>query len=660
MANASTQGQRQGISSIVSIAVLFLSIAAAMFLPGLVIPLGGLALVASLVISWLLLVVPRRAALAAAEEAGHATAMANACNEEVLDILKKSRDHQEELAGHVLDTIKLAAIASDKNIEMQGSVEAFQDDFLLGRKAVGSINELVQRFDGQVAQLALASQQSAAASEEMAASIERMSSESGARYEEIKDLASLSRDGQAEMRSSIDIIKRVVSSIDTLNSFISTINDIAGRTSLLAMNAAIQAAHAGEAGRGFAVVAGEVRKLAASSSDSAQAISGRLADLIASIKKAEATSQASAEIFATVEDRVQRATDSFLEIKNGTSELALAGREIRDAISSLNEVSAQIKGASGEASGEVRSLDSRFSHLESATHSIAETMEIVTSNFNDVNFNALTIAQSDVEQLRLSGAALVASGVPPLEASSLSTILKLQHRAWVARINAAIHGKVKVDASKAGDHASCELGVWLAGPAKKEVGDLPELAELATRHRAMHERAARIITDLSAGKSGSIDSENRKLGEDTDLVIDLIGKVFRQRRGGFMSWRREYEVGNGTIDAQHQRLVALINKLAEAMDSGLGRDALGGILAELINYTATHFKDEEAIFSATGYPDTRAHRGQHEDLVKQVLKLRDDFQSGASVLSAGTLAFLKDWLNGHILGTDQGYVKYLK
>ena len=288
--------------------------------------MAGLGLVAALVLGALLLAGRRGSIAADVSTKGSGSSTRDA---EVLTLLRKSKDHQEELAGQVLGTIRLAGQITEILAESMGSVDSFKKEFGEGSSSLQSMRGLVDRFETQVAQLTQVSQQSAAASEEMAASIERMSSESGARYEEIKDLASLSHDGQTEMLMSLDIIKKVVASVDSLNGFIASINDIADRTALLAMNAAIQAAHAGEAGRGFAVVAGEVRKLAASSSESAQAISSRLADLIKNIKKAEETSVNSASIFATFEERVRHATDSFLEIRNGTGELALAGREIR-------------------------------------------------------------------------------------------------------------------------------------------------------------------------------------------------------------------------------------------------------------------------------------------------------------------------------------------
>ncbi|MEI6875802.1 MAG: methyl-accepting chemotaxis protein, partial [Spirochaetota bacterium] len=449
-------------------ALLLLCLIAILFFPALSFVAGILGLVSAiLVLISAGLGVRRTAASERAEGKASAAAVKVAnTRSAVIDLLMKSRIHQEELASEIMGTIRLAAGISQRLLSGKKNVESFDDDFGAAGFAVVNIRELVERFNAQVTLLAQSSEQAAAASEEMAASIERMSKESGDRYEEVKDLADMSRMGQDEMKTSLSVIRQVSSSVDALNSFIGTINDIAERTALLAMNAAIQAAHAGEAGRGFAVVAGEVRKLAASSAESAGAISSRLAALITTIKKAEETSVNSSQIFSIVEEKVQRATDSFFEIRNGTDELALAGREIRDAVASLKGISVGIKDASEEVSESVRGLDDRIGHLKEVSSDIVGNLGTAQDEASRINLSALATSQSDVAQLKIGDAVLARSsegrGVEE-SGTALLTIQKLQHVDWIARVRAVLDGKLQIETASIPDHHSCELGLWMEG-----------------------------------------------------------------------------------------------------------------------------------------------------------------------------------------------------
>jgi len=123
-----------------------------------------------------------------------------------------------------------------------------------------------------------------------------------------------------------------------------------------------------------------------------------------------------------------------------------------------------------------------------------------------------------------------------------------------------------------------------------------------------------------------------------------------------MEWNDRMSVGVTQFDAEHKKLISLINDLFDAVQAGRGRDALGGILDGLITYTKTHFANEEANMQKLGYPDLSIHRKEHEALTQQVLEVQRKYHSGATaMLSMEVLTFLKNWLIKHIQGTDKLY-----
>ena len=120
----------------------------------------------------------------------------------------------------------------------------------------------------------------------------------------------------------------------------------------------------------------------------------------------------------------------------------------------------------------------------------------------------------------------------------------------------------------------------------------------------------------------------------------------------YISWTDDLSVGNAFIDKDHRRLIEFVNELHDAMAQGKGKDVLGHILANLIKYTAEHFKREEDEMDRIKYSHSIAHKTEHKKLVHDVLELQKKFADGKTLLTMGVSKFLKDWLVNHIMKTD--------
>ena len=127
-----------------------------------------------------------------------------------------------------------------------------------------------------------------------------------------------------------------------------------------------------------------------------------------------------------------------------------------------------------------------------------------------------------------------------------------------------------------------------------------------------------------------------------------------------MTWNDRMSVGVRVLDDDHKKLVAMVNELYDGISAGKGQQALGGVLDKLISYTVVHFRREEDFFAKTGYPDSKAHMTEHENLTRQVLKVQENYRKGVtSSLSLEVMNFLKTWLISHIQGSDKKYGPHL-
>jgi hemerythrin len=120
-------------------------------------------------------------------------------------------------------------------------------------------------------------------------------------------------------------------------------------------------------------------------------------------------------------------------------------------------------------------------------------------------------------------------------------------------------------------------------------------------------------------------------------------------------WNNDLSVNVAEIDAQHRRLITLINQLNDAMKQGKGKDVLGKTIGDLFAYAGTHFANEERYFDRFSYPQTAAHKAKHQAFVKKVSEFKEGYDAGKLTLTLEIMTFLKDWLKGHIQGDDKKY-----
>lgn len=126
----------------------------------------------------------------------------------------------------------------------------------------------------------------------------------------------------------------------------------------------------------------------------------------------------------------------------------------------------------------------------------------------------------------------------------------------------------------------------------------------------------------------------------------------------FIEWNSNLSVKIAAIDEQHQKLIAMINELNNAMALGKGKEVVSKIINGLVSYATSHFSTEEKYFDQFKYPETLTHKKEHADFVKKVGEFQEKFNKGMAALTLEIMQFLKDWLVKHIQGTDKKYSSF--
>jgi hemerythrin len=126
----------------------------------------------------------------------------------------------------------------------------------------------------------------------------------------------------------------------------------------------------------------------------------------------------------------------------------------------------------------------------------------------------------------------------------------------------------------------------------------------------------------------------------------------------YLHWSSDLETGIEVIDHQHQRIVDYLNELNTANETG-DQAATNHVLAELVDYTLTHFAFEEELQEKANYPFLKAHKRVHEIFTKRVAEFQQRAAHGENV-APELLSMLKIWLVNHIKGDDADYAESVK
>jgi hemerythrin len=127
----------------------------------------------------------------------------------------------------------------------------------------------------------------------------------------------------------------------------------------------------------------------------------------------------------------------------------------------------------------------------------------------------------------------------------------------------------------------------------------------------------------------------------------------------FIDWEDMLSTGVQRYDEQHKKLITLINNLYNAMQEGMTEAQLEETFKGLIDYTNTHFSDEEEKLKAYNYPGYEEHAEAHRILEKKVAEYNAQYESHTLSLK-DFMNFLHDWLINHIMHIDRQYGEFLK
>ncbi len=362
--------------------------------------------------------------------------------------------------------------------------------------------------------------------------------------------------------------------------------------------------------------------------------------------------------------RVQELSESA---QRSSASAATGEREVEGALSSienLKDIIVQLKTA--------------MAGLGEKASNIGHVMAVINEVADQTNLLALNAA---IEAARAGdagrGFAVVADEVRKLAEKTMGATKEVEEAVH------AIQNETQINVQTVEKAARLSMdGAEQATRAGAFMGDILQAMNETADHLQTIARGVKEQSEQSVGTSGTM-GEIRQISEHTAASMETFIAALLSFQSGmeelsiiihalvtgdyeqatsdkFVQWTTKLDLNVPMVDRQHRLLVDYINELYTAMANNRTSKDLQAILRKLRDYTATHFADEEKLFTATAYLGAAEHIKIHRKFVGKLDEAEEMLKSGTATVSMDLLTFLKDWLVQHIMGTDPTYLPYLK
>jgi methyl-accepting chemotaxis protein len=301
--------------------------------------------------------------------------------------LAKTAENEKKLSAIVSDSISNLDVINESMGTLEEESHVQSESVKNTAQSVDAITKSIDSLNGAVKSQVSHILESSASIEEMVTNIDDIRESMQTSKSIMQKLGASSASGHSMLLKLTEEVKHIHEQSATLQNANKSISEIAATTNLLAMNAAIEAAHAGEAGRGFAVVAGEVRKLAELSASQSKNIADEVKKMEQRIELMNAASGQTTDVMNQIFNSIEEIGSAFQTVNNAIEQQSAGGSKILSALKAIQQESSQVREGSGtihrqsfSIHQEIETLQQISQNVEQHAHEMKEASSKIVSS----------------------------------------------------------------------------------------------------------------------------------------------------------------------------------------------------------------------------------------------------------------------------------------